>query len=62
MGRKPTKRQSLSKIELRRIRAGAELELRRQGISRRERKIAAEHPHLISLVESEFASEGDTAH
>jgi hypothetical protein len=40
-------------IELRRIRAGVELELCRQGASRRERKIAAEHLQLIALVESE---------
>jgi hypothetical protein len=49
-------------IELRRIRAGVELELRRRGINARERKVVAEHLHLISLVESEFGSEGDTAH
>ena len=49
-------------IELRRIRAGVELDLRRRDISARERKAAAEDLHLISLVESEFANEGDTAH
>jgi hypothetical protein len=41
-------------IELHRIRAGVELELRRRDISARERKAAAEHLHLISLVESEI--------
>ncbi len=49
-------------IELRRIRLGLEVELRRQGASARERKVAAEHLHLIALVESEFESRGDTAH
>jgi hypothetical protein len=49
-------------IELRRIRAGLELELRRRDISARERKAVAEHLHHISLVESEFGSEDDTAH
>jgi hypothetical protein len=51
-------------IELRRIRAGVELNLRRRDISARERKAAAGHLHLISLVESEIDvdSGGDTAH
>jgi len=49
-------------IELRRIRAGAELELRRRDISPRERKSATDHLHLISLMESEFADSVDTAH
>jgi hypothetical protein len=49
-------------IELRRIRNGAELELRRRDISARERKAAVEHLHLVALVESEFESSGDTAH
>jgi hypothetical protein len=49
-------------IELRRIRQGIELELRRQDVSARERKIAAEHLHLVALVESEFELSGDTAH
>ena len=49
-------------IELRRIRQGAELELRRRDISARERKSVAEHLHLISLMESEFADSIDTAH
>ena len=48
-------------IELRRIRAGVELELRRQGVSAQERKIAAEHLQLVALVESELASDGDAA-
>jgi hypothetical protein len=48
-------------IELRRLRLGAELELHRQDVSVRERKTAAEHLHLIALVESEFESSGDTA-
>ncbi len=51
-------------IELRRIRASAELELRQRGISARERKAAAEHLQLVALVESEieFESGRDTAH
>lgn len=49
-------------IELRRIRHGAELELRRKDISPRERKSATDHLHLISLMESEFADSVDTAH
>jgi hypothetical protein len=49
-------------IELRRIRAGVELHLRRRDISARERKIAAEHLNPIALVESEFELSGDTAH
>ena len=49
-------------IELRRIRAAIELDLRRRDISAQERKNAAQHLHLISLFESEFAIEGDTAH
>jgi hypothetical protein len=49
-------------IELRRIRYGAELALRRRDISARERKAAVEHLHLVALIESEFESNGDTAH
>jgi len=51
-------------IELRRVRALAELDLQRQDISRRERKIAAEHLHFVALVESEIETEsgGETAH
>jgi hypothetical protein len=49
-------------IELRRIRAGAELELRQRGLSARERKYVADQLHLIALVESEFEASDDTAH
>jgi hypothetical protein len=49
-------------IELRRIRTSAELDLRRQGLSARERKYVADQLHLITLVESEFASDSDTTH
>ncbi len=49
-------------IELRRIRAGVELDLRRRDISPRERKSATDHLHLISLMESEFADSVDRAH
>jgi hypothetical protein len=49
-------------IELRRIRAGVELELRRLDVKARERKVATDHLQLIALVESEFASDNDTAH
>jgi hypothetical protein len=49
-------------IEQRRIRTSAELDLRRQGLSARERKYVADQLHLITLVESEFASDGDTTH
>ena len=49
-------------IELRRIRAGVELALRRRDLTARERKTAAEHLQLIALVESEFESSDDTAH
>ena len=51
-------------IELRRLRQGVELDLRREGISRREREIAAKDLHLVALVESEieFDSGEDTAH
>lgn len=50
-------------IELRRIRAGVELELRRPGISARERKAAAERLNLITLLQSEFdASDDDPGH
>jgi hypothetical protein len=49
-------------IELRRIRAGVELELRRLDARARERKIATEHLQLIALVESEFVRDGYTAH
>jgi hypothetical protein len=49
-------------IELRRIRAGVELEVRRLDVKARERKTATDHLQLIALVESEFASDHDTAH
>ncbi len=51
-------------IELRRIRALAELDLRRRDISARERRTAEGHLHLVALVESEIESDsgGDTAH
>jgi hypothetical protein len=49
-------------IELRRIRAGAELELRQRGLSARERKYVTDQLHLIALVESEFEDSDDTAH
>jgi hypothetical protein len=49
-------------IELRRIRTSAELDLRRKGLSARERKYVADQLHLIALVESEFSSDGDTTH
>ena len=49
-------------IELRRIRTSAELDLCRQGLSARERKYVADQLHLITLVESEFASDSDTTH
>jgi len=50
-------------IELRRLRQGVELALRRQEMSPRARKAATKHLQLISLVESEFVSEtADTAH
>jgi hypothetical protein len=46
-------------IELRRIRTSAELELRRQSLSARERKYVADQLHLIALVESEFEATDD---
>jgi hypothetical protein len=46
-------------IELRRMRTSAELELRRQGLSARERKYVAGQLHLIALVESEFEATDD---
>jgi hypothetical protein len=49
-------------IELRRMRTSAELELRRQGLSARERKYVADQLNLIALVESEFEASDDTAH
>jgi len=51
-------------IELRRIRALAELDLQRPDISRRERRIAAEHLDFVALVASEIEAEAgaDTAH
>jgi len=48
--------------ELRKIREHIELALRRADITETERKAASEHLHLIALVESEFASDADTAH
>jgi hypothetical protein len=46
-------------IELRRMRTSAELELRRQGLSARERKYVADQLNLIALVESEFEATDD---
>ncbi len=48
--------------ELRAIRERVELVLRRASITEAERKAASEYLQLIALVESEFASEIDTAH
>jgi hypothetical protein len=46
-------------IELRRIRAGLELDLLRRGISARERKATAERLNLITLLQSEFEATED---
>jgi DNA repair ATPase RecN len=48
--------------ELRRIRRRVELVLRRANLTPAQRKDVTEQLHLISLVESEFASGVDTAH
>jgi hypothetical protein len=48
--------------ELRAIRERVELVLRRATITEAERKAASEYLQLIALVESEFASDVDTAH
>jgi hypothetical protein len=48
--------------ELQAIRERVELVLRRASITEAERKAASEYSQLIALVESEFASDVDTAH
>jgi hypothetical protein len=48
--------------QLRRIRRDLELILRRTSISPKDRRSATAHLHLISIVESEFTSTGDTTH
>jgi hypothetical protein len=46
-------------IELRRIRAGLELDLRRRDISARERKVTVERLNIITLLQSEFEATDD---
>jgi hypothetical protein len=44
------------------MRTSAELDLRRQGLSARERKYVADQLNLIPLVESESEATDDTTH
>ncbi len=53
---------SRARRELLAIRERIELILRRASTTEVERKAASEYLQLIALVESEFASDGDTAH